>query len=144
MLLCIRPQVRGMMVHISCMHKDYFDLKGKKLDVCILKYAHQYAYINVSIYINVLVTGYQYKVATSSNNIYYDFLSVYLYTFFLCMGLLVDVYVSTSITAVYYHICYLPCVILWLINFHHHWISLMSTPWNKFSTVLTAYVYTIK
>ena len=58
--------------------------------------------------------------------------------FFLCMGLRVDVFVSTSIT-VHYHICYLPCMILWLINFHHHWISQMSTPWNKFYIVLTSY-----
>ena len=35
----------------------------------------------------------------------------YLYNIFLCMGLHVDVYVSTSIT-VHYHICYLPCMIL--------------------------------
>ena len=61
------------------------------------------------------------------------------YTFFLCVDLRVDVYVSTSI-AVHYHICYPSCMILWLINFHHRWISLMSTPWDKFYTVLTAYV----
>ena len=67
---------------------------------------------------------------------------IYIY-FFLCMGLRVDVYVSTSIT-LHYHICFLPCMILWLINFHHHWISLLSTPWSKFSTVLPAYVHTIK
>ena len=65
-------------------------------------------------------------------------LSSYIY-FFPCVGLCEDVYVSTSIT-VHFHICYLPCMILWLMNFHHHWISLMSTPWNKFSNVLTAYV----
>ena len=60
---------------------------------------------------------------------------IILYTFRLSTGFRVDVYVSTSIT-VHYHICYLSCMILWLINFHHHWISLMSTPWNKFYLVL--------
>ena len=40
------------MVRISCRHKNDFVLKGKKLDVCILKYSQQYAY-TISIYIHI-------------------------------------------------------------------------------------------
>ena len=47
-------------------------------------------------------------------------------TSFLCVGQCLDVYISTSIT-VHYHISCLKCMILLLINFHHNWISLMST-----------------
>ena len=44
---------------------------------------------------------------------------MYIIFSFLYECLRVDVHVSTSIT-VHYHICYLSCMILWLINFDHH------------------------
>ena len=64
-------------------------------------------------------------------------MTIFIYIlFFLCMGLRVDVHVSTSIT-VHYNICYHASIYdFMIINFHHHWISLMSTSWNKFYTVL--------